>query len=172
MKDSDGHCTHEDPLRDLLVANGVDWDRVTGWPELEINGGNLWVEMIQQDADGCTILHRGGDPGVYLRMEPYPLVEMPDPDFWSAYQHTRVQALRRRELAMLADSLRWGAGPHPTVVILEQSDALMFVQAAPADTEQVDSVVGQLRALLPGVEVAVVSGFDTLMHRPARKVRG
>lgn len=158
-----------DPLCGWLKANGVDWDRVVAWPEIEFTDTTLTVEQFYVAADGYPAVHPGHEGHAYTGPVEYPLVTPPDPVFWAAYCHTRPVAKRRDELKSLARELRNHGGrpgfPTATVVMLEGGDSLMFVTEQKIETDACSTMVDTLRALLPGVEVAIVGGFDMLMHR-------
>lgn len=163
-----------DPLEHWLKANGVDWDRVVGLPEIVIDEAlqTLRVEMFHDDMDGHATIHRPGST-TYTRLHEFPLTAKPDPVFWAAYQYTRPQALRRNELKQLARDLRFPDVSHAqvTVVIPADGDSLMFLTPTIVDTDHAASVVKQMEELLPGVKISVVGGFETVMHKPASRDR-
>jgi hypothetical protein len=172
--EGDPYPVYIDPMEHWLKANGVDWDRVAGLPEIKIDEQlqTLHVEMFHDDVDGHPTIHRPGGT-VYTGLREFPMAVPPDPGWWAAYQHSRPQALRRAELKQLASDLRFPdvEWSQVTVVIPADGDSLMFVTASPIDTEHADSVVKQMEGLLPGVKISVVGGFQTLMHKPAAKPR-
>lgn len=156
-----------DPLCGWLKANGVDWDRVVAWPEIEFTDTTLTVEQFYMAADGYPGVHPGYEGHAYTGPVEYPLVTPPDPVFWAAYCHTRPIAKRRDELRSFARELR-GLGnvpPGATVVMLEGGDSLMFVTPHKIEQSVSRDMVDVMKALLPGVEVLIAGGFDMLMHR-------
>lgn len=168
--EGDPYAQFIDPLEHWLKANGVDWDQVTAWPRIEIGQlQTLHVEMFHRDSDGDATIHRGGEGRVYTRMHEFPLTVAPDPEFWAAYQHSRPLAVRREELRQLAHDLRFPDVEHSqvTVVIPDPGDTFMVVTAAPIDDTHAADVVRRVEELLPGVKVAVMGGFETVMHQKA-----
>lgn len=161
---------YADPLKEWLEANGVDWDRVIAWPQIVMGQlGELGVEQFHHDEAGRVTIHRGSGGSVYTRLHYYPLAVRPDPEFWAAYQHSRTIALRREELRQLARDLRGlgGNSAGPVVVVLAEGDSLMFVTSDRPPTDQIEKVTDALKAILPGVQVTTVSGFQTVMHKQA-----
>lgn len=174
MKGDDGYAQYIDPLENWLKANGVDWDRVVACPQIEVDEmlGTFAVELLHADSDGDATIHRPA--GCYTRMELFPLAVPPDPQFWAAYQHSRPGWLRRRELKQLAHDLRFPEVEHSkvTVVIPADGDSLMLFCASHMPNADSSRIVEAMEQLLPGVKVVVVSGFEMLMHKPARRGDG
>lgn len=159
---------HIDPLKDWLIANGVDWDSTPAWPQVVIGqAGTLLVEQFHRDSDGHPTIHQGGGGSVYSEMREYTLTVPPDPRFWAAYQHSRPIAKRRAELGALARDLRslgYPDGRSLVVVIPASGDSLAVFTSEQVDSKQGDRIVRELEWLLPGVCIGLVGGIAGIVQ--------
>jgi hypothetical protein len=162
-----------DPLEHWLKANGVDWDHVIAWPQIELDRelGVLKVEQFHLDDRGRSTIHRPGS-WTYTGLHEYPLAVEPDPAFWAAYSYSRPIAKRYRELEQLGREIRsWGLLADDrapvTMVTTATGDTLMFLAANPIPNADAAKHAEVLKALLPGVQVLIVSGFETVLHKKA-----
>ncbi len=144
-------------MRLWLESNHIDMDRIPMWPEIELREGQMRIERLtrwDEERENRML----GRPYTYmsgwLDLE-HPISE----ELWETYKRNRGLAATSRALRELG---RAGA----TVVHLKDSDQLMFLTSQrDIEHSQFESMQEQLRALLPGVTVTFVAGFDTVMHR-------
>jgi hypothetical protein len=146
-----------DPMRLWLEANGLTMEQIPLWPEIEIKDGRMRIERMQRwdDHEQHYLL---GQP--FTWMSGWIDLKRPMPDeLWETYERNRDRALIDRTLTRLGKT---GA----TVVRLEGGDGLMFITSdRTADKGVFDDAQTHLRGALPGVEITLVMGFDTVMHR-------
>lgn len=154
-----------EPIRDWLVANGVDWRQVAAWPAIEIDpgGGYFTVELIYHDQDGHSALMRGDGAGCLTRPTPFEYRVPIDPQLWEAYQHSRPHA---------AESAKWDRFErwlriNPPAISLRGGETLVWVirekDISMADTAAMKRA---LEAELPGVNIVVVTGVDAVFAGP------
>jgi hypothetical protein len=144
-------------MRLWLEANGLTMEQISMWPEIEIKGDRMRIERMQRydDQEQHYLL---GQP--FTWMSGWMDLKQPMPDeLWETYERNRDAALTDRALIRLG-----GAGA--TVVRLNGSDGLMFITSnRDIDMATRDDMQTRLREILPGIEVTLVMGFDTVMHR-------
>ncbi len=144
----------EDPFRRWLEANGISMDRIVMWPELKIDGDIILVESFSFTGGSHTTFYDQG----HTRLLPYPLRVAPPRGLVEAYQYQRGRALADRALDRLG---RAGA----TIIRLEGGDTALFVAMDRLDTNVAAGLVNHLERVLPGVNIVMLSGVDTIMHQ-------
>jgi len=146
-----------DPMRLWLESNGIEMDQIPMWPAIELRDGQMRIErMAKWDREQENRML--GRPHIYLSGWFDLRVPMPD-ELWELYQRNRDQAATAIAMAQLG---RAGA----TVVHLHGGDELMFVTAdRDIPPGEVDQMSARLQSLLPRVNVTIIAGVDTVLHR-------
>jgi len=149
---------HAEGLRDWLIANGVDWNHVVAWPQLEVDARTFRVEMFKRDADGRPELCHGPDQTLVYLAEFEHQIGI-DPELLAAYLHTRPKALKQRERDSM---LRWFLH-HPPAVMVGRGETLIFVTEERMGAEDLGQIQHHLSVSLPGIKVVLVSGVSQVI---------
>jgi hypothetical protein len=150
------------PWHDWMAANGINLGRIPMWPEvvLDHGAGTMQVEHFINCRHGHAhypVLLWNRCPTQLVQM---PLRVPPGDLLWGIYNRERVGALLDRQLAVLG---KHGA----TVVRAATGSTLIFVSrgAWAATPEELRTTQEVLKQALPGVEVLLLSGADTIIHK-------
>ena len=154
-----------DPMVDWLKANDIDLDRIAMWPEIELLPGRAKIEYLYGLEDEPP------RPNLVLRRPTTRMVERPTPvpmplELWEAYQRGRADYLAERMLKTLG---RAGA----TVLAVQPGAHLVLVSSNVAMTDQgfLEQAAEVLGRALTGVEVTIMTGVDTILHRAPQEDR-
>lgn len=147
-------------IRDWLVANGVDWDSVICWPQLDVYDDHFEVEQIHKDEHGRTELMHGSGGGILTTMVRYEHRVKINAELLRAYEHSRPDALDRQRTERIEQFLR----NCPSVIKIEPGRRLVWVTRDHCDPEQSESVYKALRSRLPDFQHTLVTGVDTVMQ--------
>ena len=150
-----------DPMVDWFNANGIPLDRIAMWPEIQLLPGRAKVEFLYglEDEPPRTKL--------LLRKPATRMVEVPTPvpmpaELWETYSRARADEVMGRTLELLGQA---GA----TVLALKPGSALVLVCSSTlndAEGDQfVEGALEHLRSRLPDVDISIMAGVDTILHR-------
>lgn len=162
-EDEAGPTDHR--LRDWLAANGIDWNTVVAWPQIEITEDTLRVEVFQYGPSGQPEIVRGPERGL-VRMAEFLLAQAPDPDWWAAYQHTRPQALEQRKI----EGIRSWLMHHPPAVMVGRGQTLIFITQDHMPVDDMQAVRLHLKEYLHDIEVVIMSGISQVIAGPKVQV--
>lgn len=150
-----------DPMVDWLKANGIDLDRIVMWPEIQLLPGRAKIEFVYglEDEPPRTKL--------LLRKPATRMVEVPTPvpmpaELWETYSRARADEMMGRTLEILGKA---GA----TVLTARPGSSIVFVCSTGFTGEEgeqfLEAATAHLRERLPGVDISIMTGVDTILHR-------
>jgi len=152
-------------LREWLIANGVNWDRVVAWPDLAVDDSTIYVEMFKYGPNDQPEICHGPDV-LLTHIVQVPHTVKVDPEFLAAYNHSRPKALEQRKRDSL---LRWLLH-HPPAVMVGRGQTLIFVGGEEMQPEDQEAVQKHLQAQLTGVNVVIVTGVSQIIAGPTVRV--
>jgi hypothetical protein len=150
----------EDPMRRWLESNGITMDRIPMWPEIELHedGIQMRIELLYREHDRAAFMLKA--PVTHMSAW-LPLVHPLPPELWEIYS-------RNRKAAKLNEVIDRIGKAGATIVHIKGGDQLIFITSnRDIDEDRFEHMRASLQPLLPGIMVALVTGFDTVMHRAA-----
>lgn len=158
-REHDEHVS--ETLRDWLLANGVDWDHVVAWPELEVTDEHILIEMIKLGPNGKPELCRGPE-AVLTHLALHPCTVPVDQEWLAAYNYTRPKALAQRA----RDSIMRQLLHHPPAIMVGKGQTLVWVTSDRLAQDELQRIQQHLAATLPDINCVVVSGVDQVYAGP------
>lgn len=163
-----------DPIKEWLLANGVDLHKTPSWPEIEIRRelqscrldappvpDTLRVQQFvyrqKQEFRQSALVKMGNHLDLPTRMAEFPLLVALDDGLWAEYPKMRERAQR----AQIIDALG-SAGA--TVIHAAEGDRLLFVTSTGwGNPAEADAARDMLRKAFPGVEILLMGGCDVVV---------
>jgi len=150
-----------DPMVDWLTANGIPLDRIAMWPEIQLLPGRARIEYIyglEDEPPRTNLLLRR--PAT--RMVEVPIAVPMSAELWETYSRARADEMMGRTLEILG---RAGA----TVLTATPGSSIVFVCSDRLSGEGVEqfleAATSHLRERLPDVDISIMTGVDTILHR-------
>jgi hypothetical protein len=164
VDDWDSHFAES--IRDWLIANGVNWDRVCAWPEIEVaeDGESFTVEMFYRNASDKLELMRGLGGSVLTTMRRHRHTVKIDPDLLAAYQFSHRKT--HDSSAVAREAAERFLLHHPPAIRVHEGSRLVWVVQNQLEGDELAALLRQLEAILPGVRVSLVSGVHAVFAGP------
>lgn len=158
-------------IRDWLTANGVNWDRVCAWPQIDIDeaGDFFRVEMFYRNKDDKQELMRGLGGSVLTTMNTFRHRVRIDPDLLAAYQHSHEKT--HSGGTVTREAVERFLLHHPPAIRVHEGSSLVWVIQNQLDAPELAAILQQLEAILPGVNVSLVSGVHAVFAGPGPRGR-
>lgn len=158
-------------IRDWLVANGVNWDRVCAWPQIEVSddGESFTVEQFYRNKNDRLELIRGLGDGLLTTLNRYRHSVRIDPDLLAAYQHSYGRTHDSGTVTRAA--VERFLLHHPPAIRVHEGSSLVWVVQEALNGEELAAMLRQLELILPGVRVSLVSGVHAVFAGPGPKGR-
>lgn len=159
-------------IRDWLVANGVNWDHVCAWPQIKIvenadGSESICVEMFYRNKSDKLELMRGLGDNVLTTMNTFKHRVRIDPGLLAAYQYSHEKAHDNSALTRAA--VERFLLHHPPAIRVHEGSRLVWVIQNQLDGEELAAILRQLEAILPGVNVSLVSGVHAVFAGPGER---
>ena len=148
-----------DPIREWLLANGVDLHRTPSWPDIQFGEDVFRIQQLTYRQDGefkqSAFIKMGGHGYVPMRWVEMPLVVPMGPDLQAEYPRLREDVAR----SLLIEEIgRAGAN----VISVGDGDSLIFVFSSLGDGSM-EAGAELLHKALPGVKVVIVDGCEAVI---------
>lgn len=156
-------------IRDWLIANGVNWDRVCAWPDIEVSedGQAFTVEMFYRNKSDKLELMRGLGGSLLTTMTSFEHKVKIDPDLLAAYQFSHRKT--HSASAVTREAVERFLLHHPPAIRVHEGSRLVWVIQNQLDGEELAAILRQLEAILPGVNVSLVSGVHAVFAGPGER---
>lgn len=153
-------------IRDWLVANGVNWDRVCAWPQIDFDedGGTFRVEMFYRNKSDKLELMRGLGGSLLDTMNTFEHRVRIDPDLLAAYQHSYEKI--HSSGSVTREAVERFLLHHPPAIRVHEGSSLVWVIQNQLDAPELAAILQQLEAILPGVRVSLISGVHAVFAGP------